>query len=306
MNHNYNTTEFSTHLSRSRMRRYLHEQLGPEETRQVEVHLAHCAQCSASLVNYIETEEASQYNTYAKRLQGKLKEQKIAKRQLLSSFQIRALRATAAVITLLIFSFFGVKTIINKEVSHYTPDTKTTIEAKKKPLLSSHKKPSKEADIREANDTKSDNRLAENRTKKTILDSKIIKKAAPKTESSVKKAPIEPAPVTQKPSAKQNAPVKKQVAEKKAEESKSTAVADTAKEEVEPVQEKTVAPAKIATNETDVNPKTTEGSDSEEAPASVKTLPTVKKMDNSKRLDAAEPASSNAIPVVPIPSGGLR
>ena len=303
MDHTPKTTEFSTHLSRSRVRRYLHEQLGPEETRQVEVHLAHCAQCSASLVNYIETEEADQYNTYAKRLKGKLKEQKIAKRQLLSSFQVRALRATAAVIALFIFSFFGVKTIINKEVTHYKPDTKTA-ETKKKPALSSQKKPSKAANTEKASETKSDKRLAENRPTKAKPSSQTAtKKVAPKVESSTKKAPVKPKPASEEPTPKQDAPVQKEVI-KKVEEPKTVAAKDTPKEETTPVEEKAEAPDKIANMGNDT--ETTEESSAKEVPAPIKTLPTVKKMDNSKNLDAAAPASSKALPVIPIPSGELR
>ncbi|WKN41497.1 zf-HC2 domain-containing protein [Tunicatimonas pelagia] len=300
MNNNRKTTEFSTHLSRSRMRRYLHGQLSAEESRQVEVHLANCTHCSAALVNYIEIEEADQYNAYAKQLSGKLKEQKIAKRSTLSSFQIKAIRTAAAVVTLMIFSFFGVKNIINKEVANYQSD-EVGLPVKGKPLAAKAVPVNKEVATKPT-EKKDDNRLADNRP----VEKKIERATTNKPSAPVKKKPIAkkvtPAvkKTTTKPQVKADkptAPVEKKVAtavpkekEPERESSPVEKVADTNKV-TEPIVEKVEADSQLAT-QPEVKP--------------IKSLSTVKKMDVAKQVDISTPVGSTAPPVIPVPGGGQR
>lgn len=305
MNLTPNTTEFSTHLSRSRMRRYLHEQLGKEETRQVEVHLAHCAQCSATLVNYIESEEPDQYNTYAKRLHGKLKEQKIAKRTLLSSFQVRALRATAAVVALLIFSFFGVKTIINKEVDNYQADGKT-VQVQKKAAPVSQKKSLKNKNTEKVIEEKIDKRLAENhQPKSTTSKHSAVTKTSKTKEAPTKKVAAKVAPTTTKPVVKPETQPAKQEVAKKEEPKTPTTVVPEATEQEEIIREKPAPLKKVATLEKSEDGDTEESA-TQEASAPIKTLPAIKKMDANKSVDAAQSGGSSSLPVVPIPSNELR
>ncbi|MEM9675724.1 MAG: zf-HC2 domain-containing protein [Bacteroidota bacterium] len=309
MSHTRKTTEFSTHLSRSRMRRYLHGQLDANETRQVELHLANCAHCSAALVNYIETEEPDQYNTYAKQLSGKLKEQKIAKRPTLSNFQIRALRASAAVVTLLIFSFFGVKTIIDKEVG-----AENTVAVKGKPVVASEAKaakktmPVKEATEQKAakkiTEKKADNRLAENRPVKVRKQPATTKKATPvrkevakSTKPSTTKAVMQQPKKVEKPAAQPKQKVEEMAKPKVAAAEK----AETTEKQPEPVK-KVAKVEKLDKAEDQSN----QAQEAKSAPAPIKTLPAVEKMDASKKLEVSKPVGSTTPQVAPIPGGRLR
>lgn len=117
MNKEHKTTEFSLHISRSRMRRYLHDQLNPKEVSEVETHLKHCIHCSEAIVQYITSEEPENYKTYMKALKGKIIESAKPKGPRFSSVQVKTMRAAAAVVILLSFSFFAFENLIDKDFS---------------------------------------------------------------------------------------------------------------------------------------------------------------------------------------------
>ncbi|MEM9831603.1 MAG: zf-HC2 domain-containing protein [Bacteroidota bacterium] len=304
MNDNRKATEFSTHLSRSQMRRYLHGQLNTEETRQVELHLAHCAHCSAALVNYIEEEEADQYNTYAKQLSGKLKEQKIIKRSSLSSFQVKTIRAAAAVLTLIVFSFFGVKNIINKEVNNYQSE-ETGLPVKGKPVVTT-KKPTEKKLTTKPMEEKKDRRIAESRPvnkagsrpreKPAIQPQAIVKKkASVKKDNTVATTPtVKPKVDNKKVATSESKRVPKTVSPKK--EVQQPAKPDPVEVE-ESVKVEQVAKA------VDNKPKTDSEEEAKVEP--VKPLPQVKKMDAAKKVELSDPIG-NTPSVLPVPGGRLR
>lgn len=121
MNTPSQTTEFSAHLSWAAMRRYLQEVLPADKSQQVERHLHHCPRCSSAIVDYIRAEEPEHYKQYTKKLKGILKTGQAEKKSVLSSFQRKAVRTTTAVVALLIFSFFALKTVINKQAEYPLP-----------------------------------------------------------------------------------------------------------------------------------------------------------------------------------------
>jgi hypothetical protein len=282
------------------MRRYLHGQLDANETRQVELHLANCAHCSASLVNYIETEESDQYNTYAKQLSGKLKEQKISKRSSLSAFQTRALRASAAVVTLLIFSFFGVKTIINKEVTDYSTEGKA-VAVKTRPIVASKAKPVKKATpAKEATEQETTKKVTENKVDNRLSENRPIKVVKKPTTTSAKKEVAKSArSATTEPAAQQP-----KIEVEKTAEPKVAAIekVETIETKPEPIEKKVAKVEKLDNSEGRSN----ETQETESTPAPIKTLPAVKKMDASKKIEISKPVGSTTPQVAPIPGGRLR
>ena len=110
------TASFSAHVSRSAMGRYLRDRLPAEQAQQIETHFQHCPQCSANLTEYIQNEEPENQKAYHKKIKGKLKQDSI-KKKLLSPFQVKMFRSGAAVLALLVFSFFAIKTVMNKKVA---------------------------------------------------------------------------------------------------------------------------------------------------------------------------------------------
>lgn len=130
MDQKFTTTEFSAHLSRSRMARYLQHQLTSQEVKEVELHLMHCERCSEGILQYIQAEELHNYKIYQKQLKGKLKSKETAKKNKLSKTHLKMLRATAALVLLFVFSFFAVDTVMNKKVAD-REQPKVQIRAKK-------------------------------------------------------------------------------------------------------------------------------------------------------------------------------
>ena len=111
------TASFSAHVSRSAMGRYLRDSLPADQAQQIETHFQHCPQCSGNLTEYIQNEEPDNQKAYHKKIKGKLKQESSIKKKLLSPFQVKMFRSGAAVIALLIFSFFAIKTVMNKKVT---------------------------------------------------------------------------------------------------------------------------------------------------------------------------------------------
>jgi hypothetical protein len=97
------------------MRRYLHGQLNEHENAEVETHLKHCVHCSEAIIQYVETEEPENYKVYIKVLKGKIIQSVKPKSPKLSSAQIKVMRAAAAVVILLTFSFFAFENLIDKD-----------------------------------------------------------------------------------------------------------------------------------------------------------------------------------------------
>ncbi len=140
MDHKLKATEFSAHLSRSRMGRYLQQQLSAQEIKEVELHLAHCERCSNEILQFIQSEEPQQLKVHHKQLKGKLKTKENATSRKLSTTQVKILRAAAALLLMVVFSFFAVKTVINK--NHFT-EGQTKIQTKDKTAPNTKKAESK-------------------------------------------------------------------------------------------------------------------------------------------------------------------
>jgi len=111
------TTEFSAHISRSKMRRYLHDKLNAADTLAVETHLRHCERCSQSIISYIQEEEPENYQTHLKKLKGVVIETVQPKEPRFTAVQIKSMRAAAAVVVLLTFSFYAFDNLIDKDFS---------------------------------------------------------------------------------------------------------------------------------------------------------------------------------------------
>lgn len=124
-----NTTTFSTHLSHSRIARYLQEQSTVQEEKEVETHLLHCDRCSEMIMQHIQREAPQHYKQYQKKLKGKLKTSEAARKKKLSKTHIKVFRATAALALLLVFSFFSVKTVMEK---NSTRDSNNKAQVKEK------------------------------------------------------------------------------------------------------------------------------------------------------------------------------
>ena len=290
MNTPQKTTEFSAHLSWAAMRRYLQEVLSPEESKGVERHLKHCPRCSAAIVGYIETEEAEHSKQYMKKLKGLLTSSQTVKKRFLSAFQIKALRTGTAVIALLIFSFFALKTVINKQdtsrefpseslavmkKSATTATTRLQAESKAaKPSVKATAAPAKEEPKKKA------------APKSTKVERKqaVAKKVAVKKEE--KKEPTKaPAP---QPSVRPTATVSKA---KKSPEQQTKTKAQTPKEEV------ALPPAN--------QEKSAVEEPTEEEVAKVKPLPTLKKLDTQERTQSVAPLGSSRPASIPVPGNKI-
>ncbi len=115
MRKEYKTTEFSAHISRSRVRRYLHQQLSQQEMQEVEVHLKNCAHCSTLAAIYVENEEPEHQKTHMKKLKGVLVESVKPRVARFSRAQLKVFRAAAAVVLLFTFSFFALENFVDKD-----------------------------------------------------------------------------------------------------------------------------------------------------------------------------------------------
>ena len=115
MSKEHKSTEFSAHISRSKMRRYLYGQLKETESAEVETHLKHCKQCSEAIIQYVEDEEPENYKVFLKKLRGTVIETVKTKGPRFSTVQIKSMRAAAAVVVLFAFSFFAFENLIEKD-----------------------------------------------------------------------------------------------------------------------------------------------------------------------------------------------
>ncbi len=282
------TTEFSAHLSWAGMRRYLQEALSAEKSQRVERHLHHCPRCSSAIVDYIQAEEPEHYKQYTKKLKGILKTGQAEKKNVLSSFQMKAVRTTTAVVTLLIFSFFALRTVINKQVNYPLPATSLAVAEKSEKVAPVHRSPVKKVarvttDVRAAAKAES---------------AKVVKKAAvvPQKEAPSAEAPtvITKARTTKAPKTvavavanpvPQNQP-RIESSTKDSDVSTNKLPLPTAKEEAPLPQEEVV-----------------EASDNDTARR--KPLPTLQKIDALQSAAAVTPLGESSPTEMPVPSNEI-
>ncbi len=282
------TTEFSAHLSWAGMRRYLQEALPTEKSQQVERHLNHCPRCSSAIIDYIQAEEPEHYKQYTKKLKGILKAGHTEKKSVLSSFQMKAIRTTTAVVALLIFSFFALKTVINKQADYALPSESLAIAEKTEKVV-----PVRQSTIRKT--TKAIPERGTAKKEKPKGTAKVVKKATRRPQTEV---PVEaPAVITKTRTAtapKDAAvivPARQEQPQSKpqppAASASSESAAPLATEEVAPVPQEEVAEAPA--NET----------------ASRKPLPTLQKIKTTESSAAVAPLGSSTPTEMPMPSNEI-
>ena len=280
-------TTFSAHLSWAAMRRYLQGALSPEESQRVERHLQHCPRCSSAIVEYIQTEEPEHHKQYMKKLKGNLKSSQSTKKSFLSSFQIKAIRTTIAVAALLVFSFFAVKTVINKQDTHRPLPSES---------LATTKKSAETAIIRRKAGSKTSEKStgaavvpAKEELKKRVEIKKVENSSLPTKKEVVTKEKKQPQTRPLQPAA-QPAPTPK--VEEKVPEKQAVAEAPVAhptpteKESSSPVNEETAS----------------------EEPASevTKTVPMLEKLDVREGAQPVAPLGSNSPAIIPVPGNPIR
>lgn len=283
------TTEFSAHLSWAGMRRYLQETLPVEKSRRVERHLRHCPRCSSAIIDYIQAEEPAHYKQYTKKLKGILKAGQTEKKSVLSSFQMKAIRTTTAVVALLIFSFFALRTVINKQADYSLP-SESLAATEQQEVVSTHrsltKKTAKAA-------PKTVTVIKEfSKTKKTV---KASKKAAPKPSDdvSVTEAPTVITKARTAPAPKKAAAATSMRPEQAQHESKPQT--NTSTESTAPLATEKAAPARQEeVAEAPVNEAT-----------SRKPLPALPKIKTTESAAAVAPLDSSTPAEMPVPSNEI-
>ncbi len=281
------TTEFSAHLSWAAMRRYLQEVLPPEESQRVERHLKHCPRCSSAIVEYIENEEPEHSKQYMKKLKGQLTSSQTVKKRFLSAFQIKALRTSTAVIALLIFSFFALKTVINKQESPQLPSESLAVMKKSAKAATTRRK----------------------------AESKTVKIPAKAAATPAKEKPKQKA-TSQKTTEERNQPAKKKVVAKKEvkKEQPKTTTPQPSTHPTSSVENNASAPlaeTKATTPEEEavVLPPVNEEQRMAEEPApesaKVKPLPTLQKLDAQKSTQPVAPLGSSRPAAIPMPGNKI-
>ena len=288
MNTPQKSTEFSAHLSWAAMRRYLQESLSPEESQRVERHLKHCPRCSAAIVEYIETEEPEYSKQYMKKLKGQLASSQTVKKRFLSAFQMKALRTSTAVVVLLVFSFFALKTVINKQgTSHQLPSESLAV-VKKTPKATTPPR-EKKARVKQPTTKTATAKRASNK-KTTPKQAEVARKQPAKKKSVAKAEAKEASPKTRtsRPTAQ---PVATPVAEKSAPEQSIEAKA--------PIMQK-----EAASSATDTAENTSE-TPAQEEPTRAAPLPTLKKLDTKKNDPVVAPLNSTQPATIPVPGSKI-
>lgn len=275
-----NTTEFSAHLSRSRMARYLQEQNTTQEAKEVELHLLHCDRCSEIIMQYIQGEEPQHYKQYQKKLKGKLKTSETTRKKRLSKTHIKVLRAAAALALLFIFSFFAVKTVMEKNTTGDSTNKAQAKEKREAKQKTSLQKSQKEQDgFSEADNEESATALAMRDKPSKDVNSPKKPEEVKGAKKTVRHDREQRAATTQP---KQKTVTSTPNVEKKAETEKST--------NEEPKQKTEAAPEKAVTSE--------ETSEVEEQPI-VKPLPKLEKLDT--RHSSIEPDIKQEVPGMEVP-----
>lgn len=245
MSKEHKTTEFSAHISRSKVRKYLHEQLNETEKQSVEMHLKHCTHCSEMAARFVESEEPECLKLYMKKLKGVLVEDVKPRGPHFSTTQLKAFRAAAAVVILFSFSFFVLKNYVNKDFNlvdtseeQLLPDLQVAQKTEKVVKTSApevvkaseekqaeDKQPEKKEEVRKpAQPVKK----PVNKTKQPVAKKKPAQKAAKATADPEK----QPAPAKAVPEKKvqlaSTQPEKKEVANTKAPKEEESPVAQQA------------------------------------------------------------------------------
>lgn len=289
MNTPSQTTEFSAHLSWASMRRYLQETMSTERSQQIERHLRHCPRCSAAIIDYIRAEEPEHYKQYTKKLKGILKTGQAEKKSVLSSFQMKAVRTTTAVVALLIFSFFALKTVINKQADRPLPSESLAVTEKSEKVAPVRRIPIKKAT-------------------KAVPEVRTAAEKAPKKAANVAKKTANP-PQTETPPAKAPTVITKA----------RTATVPTTAAVAAPVGQKQprVEPKTEVTNVSVNNPTSPAANDeapvspeeASEAPAaqtaSRKPLPSLQKIDATQNSGAIAPLGGSTPAEMPVPSNEI-
>lgn len=257
MSKEYKTTEFSAHLSRSRMRKYLHDQLKPQEMAEVETHLKHCAHCSEAMISYIQTDEPENYKLLIKKLKGKLTESVKPKEPRFSAAQIKIFRAAAAVTVLFLFSFFAFDKLIDKDfnlVSKFEKEgneqTRRSVFKEDKPQTPAKVSTKDQNEAKTSEPDSADDQQEEMEQESMVAENREIKKEEKKEILPV--STTQTAKVVQKKPENQPVPQTATVAEAQEEEvedvaeeapvQKASPVAQVEKEEAEVVKPEPVAP----------------------------------------------------------------
>lgn len=278
------TTEFSAHLSWAAMRRYLQETLPAEKSQRVKRHLHHCPRCSSAIIDYIQAEEPEHYKQYTKKLKGILKTGQAEKKNVLSSFQIKALRTTTAVVALLIFSFFAFKTVINKQADYALPSTSLAVAEKSEKITPVRRRPAKKIVEVTAETQKKPKERLKVTEKKRDLPKENARAAAPAVITKVRTAALP----------------------------KTAAVADPVRQG-QPRIEPTLEVADVSTDRSSSpapqeeasvpQEEVTDASDNETARR--KPLPTLQKIGAAQSAAAVDPLGESSPTEMPVPSNEI-
>jgi hypothetical protein len=284
MNTPSQTTEFSAHLSWAGMRRYLQEELSDDKSQQIERHLHHCPRCSSAIVDYIRAEEPEHYKQYTKKLKGILKTGQAEKKSVLSSFQMKAIRTTTAVVALLIFSFFALKTVINKQADYSLPSEPLAVVQKSEKIA-----PVRRESIKKATKAISEGQTAPEKTLK-------------KTANVAKK--------TANPSATETLPAKAATVITKARPATVPTTAARVRKEQLPGESKTTETVDVSTNlpatEEEMSlPQEDDPETSATPTASRKPLPSLRKIDATQNSAVVAPLGGSAPAEIPVPSSEI-
>ena len=296
MDNSQKTTAFSAHLSWAAMRRFLQERISSEESQRVEMHLKHCPRCSSAIVDYIQTEEPHNQKQYMKKLKGNLKSSQATKKRIFSAFQLKAIRTTAAVIVLLVFSFFAFKTIIGQQDTRRPLPSESLAVMKKKPKTTTADRKKVDKATKQSEATLASPKAAEQ-------PKAVEKKSAPKKVEKKNTEPVkEAAP----------APEQKKIQPK----ASSVSTTEAAKKiEEAPEEQRESAPAPVATPETtpsspEVNKEATAEEEVKEV-TRAEPIPTLKKqsstqLNTSTSIKPVAPLGNKQPAAIPVPSNQIR
>ena len=290
MDNSQKTTAFSAHLSWAAMRRFLQEKLSSEESKEIELHLKHCPQCSSAIIDYIQTEEPQNYKQYMKKIKGHLISSQTAKKRFFSAFQLKAIRTTTAVVALLIFSFFAFKTIISQQDTNRPLPSESLAVMKKSP------------------------KAATTRRKASKVTAEQPKAAIDTPQKApAKKKPVEKKPIVKKEAVKKKEPAASEavvVPEKKKVQPKALPVqADVAPDAKKEASEKKVETSIPAAKAPDSAPQSEEKATTEEPAAEVvkaKPVPTLEKLDAKESTQSVAPLGGNRPATIPVPGNQIR
>ncbi len=268
------------------MGRYLQETLSAEKAHDVERHLRHCPRCSSAIIDYIQAEEPQHYKQYTKKLKGILKTGEVTKKNAVSPFQMKAIRTATAVVALLIFSFFALKTVLNKQTDYSLPSESLAAVEKSEPIAPVRRRPAKKK-VEKPVETKKEAKSVTKATKKRAKTSQPAT-AANEAPPVITKARTKPQPAA--PS--KTKPVQKEEPIKKTATPVSTVAVETP---ASPVVEPVTSTELEATAEPPVNET-----------ASRKPLPTLKKIEATKDAEAIAPVGNSQPAEMTLPRNQIR